>query len=135
MVAHLVRGIAQHEDDLLRALGNAPQTDSEAVTAEDGENNAHRFTAQLFLYIGGNIVHGGVVALSTGHDSLGHGHYVPVPDGKAILRLCGSFQDGLGDDLHQIVAAADDGSPDAPGYSTDHTAHKRLHSAATWRHT
>ena len=124
VIAHLVGGIAQHKNDLLCALGNAPQADSEAVAAEDGENNAHRFTAQLFLYIGGNIVHGGIVALSTGHDGLGHGHYIPVPDGKAILRLGGSLQNGLGDDLHQIVAAADNRRPDAPGNSTDHTAHK-----------
>ena len=90
---------------------------------------------QLFLHVGGNIVHGSVVALSAGHDGLGHGHYVPVPDGKAILRLGGSLQNGLGDDLHQIVAAADNRRPDAPGNSTDHTAHKQLQSAATWRHT
>ena len=75
-------------------------------------------------HVGGNIVHGSVVALSTGHDGLGHSHYIPVPDGKAILRLGGSLQNGLGDDLHQIVAAADNGRPDAPGNSTDHTAHK-----------
>jgi len=130
VVAHLVGGVAQHQDDLPSPLGNAPQAHGKAVAAEDGEDDAHGATAQLGLYVGGDVIGGCIVALGPGHDGLGHGHHVPVTDGEAVLRLRGSFQDGLGDNLHQIVAAADDGSPDTPGDSTDHTAHKKLHSAA-----
>ena len=46
MVAYLIRGVAEHKDDLLCALGNAPQADGKAVAAEDGENDTHGLTAQ-----------------------------------------------------------------------------------------
>ena len=121
VVAHLVRGIAQHQHHLFGAPGDAPQADGEAVAAEDGENDAHRPAAQLGADIPGDVVHSGIVALGTGHDGLGHGDDVAVANGKAVLR--GGLQHGIGDDLGQIIAAADDGRADAPGNSTDHTAH------------
>ena len=130
MVAYLIGGVAEHKDDLLCALGNAPQADGKAVAAEDGENDTHGLTAQLGADVGGNIIGRGIVALCAGHNGLGHGYNIPVADGKAILRLCGSLQNGLGDDLHQIIAAADNRRPNTPGNSTDHTAHNILHSAA-----
>ena len=42
-------------------------------------------------------------------------------DGKAVLA--GGLKNRLGDDLHQIVAAADDGSTDSHRYGADHAAH------------
>ena len=51
--------------------------------------------------------------------------YVEVDETRdtenAVLR--GGLQHGIGDDLGQIIAVADDGRADAPGNSTDHTAH------------
>ena len=118
VVAHLVGGVAE----LLRPFGDAPQADGKAVTAEDGEDHPHCAAPQLGLHVGGDIVHRGVVALGPGHNGLGHGHNVPVPEGKAVLLR--GLQQGTGDDLHQIVSAADNGGADAPGNGTDHTAHK-----------
>ena len=122
VVAHLVGGVTEHEDNLFGPFGNAPQADGKTVAAEDGENHAYRLPAQLGPDIVGNFIHGGVVALGPGHDGLGHGHNVPVAEGKAILG--GGLQQGIGYDLHQIVPTADDGGADAPGYGTDHTTHK-----------
>ena len=122
VVAHLVGGVAEHEDNLFRPLGDAPQADGKAVAAEDGEDHADCLAAQLGPDVGGNVVHRGVIALGPGDNGLSHGHNVPVPDGKAVLP--GGLQQGAGNHLHQIVTAADDGGADAPGNCTDHTAHK-----------
>ena len=121
VVAHLVRGIGEHEDHFLRALGNAPQADGKAVAAENGEDDADGLAAQLLLHVCGDIVHRGVVALGTGHDGLGHGDDVPVMEGEALLL--GGGQDGCGHDLLEIVSLADDGGADAPGNSSYHTTH------------
>ena len=119
VVAHLVRGVGELENDLLTALGDAPQTDGKAVAGEDGEHNAHGAAAQLGTDIGGDLVHGGVIALSAGHNGFGHGHNVPVPDGKAVLRGAGGVQDGLGNDVDQIVPLTDDGGPETSGNGAD----------------
>ena len=50
--------------------------------------------------------------LGPGYDGLGHGDYVPVTDGKAVLA--GGLKNRLGDYLHQVVPAADDGSANPP---------------------
>ena len=109
-------------DHLFAPLGDAPQADGEAVAAEDGENHTNRLPAQLGADVGGDLVYSGVVALGPGHNGLGHGHDIPVPEGKAVLP-CG-LQQGIGDNFRQVVPAADDGGADTPGYCTDHTAHK-----------
>ena len=122
VVAHLVRGIGEHQDHFLRALGDAPQADGKAVAAEDGEDDADGPAAQLLSHVGGDIVHRGVVALGPGHNGLSHGDDVPVMEGKALLL--GGGQDGCGHDLLQIVSLTDDGGADAPGYSSYHTTHR-----------
>ena len=121
VVAHLVGGIAEHQDDFLGPLGDAPQADGKAVAAENGEDDAHGLAAQLGLHIVGDIVHRGIVALGAGHDSLSHGNHVTVPDGEAVVS--GRLQHGIGDDLHQVITAADDRGPQAAGNGTDHTTH------------
>lgn len=122
MVAHLIRGIRQHQDHLFGALGDAPQADSETVAAEDGEDDANGFSAQLGLYIGGDIVHRGVVTLGAGHNGLSHCHYVAVAYGERAI--VDRLQDRPGDDLGQVISAADNGGADTHGYGADHPAHR-----------
>ena len=76
------------------------------------EQYAYRAAAQFGAHVGGDVVHGGVISLGPGYDGLGHGDYVPVTDGKAVLA--GGLKNRLGDDLHQVVPAADDGSANPP---------------------
>ena len=121
MVADFVRGVAEHQDHLLGALGDAAQANGETVAAEDGENNTHGLAAKLFLDVCGDIINGAVVALGAGHDGLGHGDNITVADCKTVVRS--GFQHGSGDDLSQVIALADDGGANASGNSTDHSAH------------
>jgi len=99
VVAHLVRGVAEHQKDLLGALGDAPQADGEAVAAEDGEDNADGFAAELCANIRGNIINAAIVALRTCHDGLGHGDDIAVA-GRNTAFLDG-FQDGIGYDFRR----------------------------------
>ena len=123
VVAHLVGGVGEHEDDLLRPGGDAPQAHGEAVPAQDGEDDAHGPAAQLGAHVLGDVADLGVVALGPGHDGLGHGHHVPVVELEP--RLLGGGQHGLRHDLREIVPRADDGRADAPGNRSDHTAHRK----------
>ena len=116
LVTDLVRGVREHQDDLLAALCDTAQADREAVTGKDGENDTHGATAQLGLDIGGDIVHRAVVALCTSHDGLGDGNDVAVAELKALG--CGSLQHAIGYDGGQIVTLADDGATDTPRNST-----------------
>ena len=121
LIAHLVGGVAQHQNDLLAAAGNTAQADSKTVTGQDGENNTHGFTAQLGADILGNGIHGCVVTLSTGHDGLGQCHNVTVAD--LIAFACCSFQHAAYGDLNQIVTLTDDGAANASGNGSDFSFH------------
>ena len=122
VIAHLVGGIGQHQDHLLGALGDAAQANSKTVAAEDGEDHANGLSAQLRLYIGGNIVHRGIVTLGAGHNGLSHGDYVAVAYGERAI--VDRLQDRPGDDLGQVISAADNGGADTHGYGADHPAHR-----------
>ena len=121
MVAHLVGRIAEHQDDLLGALGDAAQADGETVAAEDREDDADGLTAQLGTHVVGNVIHAAVVALRAGDDSLGHRDDVAVTGSK--LTAIGRSHDAIGHDLHQIIAFTDDRRTNAHGNSTNHSAH------------
>ena len=117
LVAHLVGGVGQHQHHLLAAHGDTAQADGEAVAGEDGEDHTDSLTAQLGADVVSDVLHRAVVALSAGHDGLGHGDDVAVTKLKALGL--GGLQDALGDDGGQIVALADDGAANTPGYGTD----------------
>ena len=121
LVAHLVGGVAEHQDDLLGAAGDTTQADGEAVTGQDGENDAHGLAAQLGADIGGNGIHGGVVALCAGHDGLGQRHNITVAN--FIAFTLGSFQNAVDSNFGQIVALTDDGAADTSGYGSDFSFH------------
>ena len=116
MVAHFVGRIAQHQHNLLRAFGNAPQADGETVTGQDREDDADGFPAQLRFHIGRDIVNGTVVALGTGNNGFCNGNDIPVTEGKAFAFR--SFQYAVGHNVSQVIALTDDRQTDASGYST-----------------
>ena len=72
---------------------------------------------KLGAHIGGDLVHGGIIALGPGHHGLGDGDDVLVPQGKAVAL--GRRQHAVHHDLGDVVPLPNDGGPDAPGYSTD----------------
>ena len=83
-IAHLVRGVAQHQNHLLAAAGNAAQADGKTVTGQDGENNTDGLAAQLGADILGNGIDGCVVTLRTCNDSLRHSDDITVTDRKSV---------------------------------------------------
>ena len=111
LVAHLVGGVAEHQHDLLRALGDAAQADGEAVAGQDGEDHADGLSAQLGFYVRRHVVHGGVVALRPRHDGFRHGDDVAVAQLKALAFR--RFQHAFRHDLRDVVSLADDGAADA----------------------
>ena len=121
VVAHFVRGIAEHQNDLLAALCDATQADCKAVAAEDGEHDTNSFTTQLGAHISGNIVHTGVIALGTGHYGLGHSNDITVTGSETVFLH--SFQDAASDDFYHIITLTDDGGTQTHRNSTKHTAH------------
>ena len=117
MVADLVGGIGEQQDDLAAALCHAAQEQREAVAAENGESHADGLAAGLGAHVGGNVVHRGIVALCAGDDGFGHGYNVTVVRGNARLAPC--FLHGGGGDLSDIVALSDDRGADAAHNGTD----------------
>ena len=117
VVAHLVGGIAEHEDDLLGAGGDALEADGEAVPAQDGEDHAHGVVPEFGADVGGDLVHGGIVALGPGHHGLRHRHHVLVVELEA--RALGSGEHAVHHDLGDVISLPNDGSTDASGYSAD----------------
>ena len=121
-VAHFVAGVAEHEDDLVRTLSDAPQADGKAVAGEDGQDDADGAGAELGTHVGGDVVHGGVVALRAGHHGLGDRDDVLIPQLEALLF--GRFQHTGDYDIGQVVPLADDRAANAPRYSTNFPFHK-----------
>ena len=111
LVAHLVRGIAEHQHDPFSSAGDAAQADGEAVAREDGEQNADRPAAQLGSDVGGDSVGRCIVALRARHDRFRHRHNVAVVQRKAVAR--GGSQHAFGHDGGEVVSLADDGAADA----------------------
>ena len=121
MVADLIGGVGEHQDDLFGAFCNAPQANGKAVAAENRENHANRLAAELIPHVCRNIIDSRIIPLCAGDDGLGHGHNVAVAD--LIPLLFCRFDHTVYHDLSQIVAFADDRGADASGYGTDHSAH------------
>ena len=117
MVAHLVGGIGEQDHHLLAGQGDALEQKREAISAQDGEGDAHGAAAGLGAHVGGDVLDGGIVALGPGHDGFGDGHHVPISRGDA--RLFPGGLHGLGGDGGDVVALTDDGRSHAPNYSTD----------------
>ena len=122
LVAHLVGRIAEHQHDFLHASGDAPQADGEAVPGQDGENHTDGIPAQLGADIGGNGIHGRVVALGPGHHGLGDGDHVTIP--QRVAFALGGLQNAAHHDLCQIVALTDNRAADASGYGSDFSFHR-----------
>ena len=76
-VAHLIAGIAEHEHDLVCALGDAPQTDGKTVAGKDGQDDADGAGAELGTHVGGDVVYRDIVALSASHYRLGDDILIP----------------------------------------------------------
>ena len=116
-VAHFIGRIAEHQNNLLAATGNAAQANGEAIAAQDGENDANGLATQLVADVFSNGIHGCIVTLGTGHDGLGNGHDIAV----AQLEIIGfgSGQNAVHNDLGQIVTFTDDGAADTAGDSAN----------------
>ena len=123
MVAHLVRGIAEHQHHLLHTGGNAAEQQGEAVAAEDGEGDAHSLAAGLGLHVGGDLLHRGIVALAAGHHGLGDSRHILVMGLDAVLLQC--RQDRGDHALHHIVALTENGGANAPCHRTQCSAHMK----------
>lgn len=132
LVADLVGRIAEHEDDLLRALCDAAEADGEAVARKDWENDADRFSAELGADVVRYVAYRGVVALRSRHHRFGHCDDVSVADGEALGL--GRLENAFGDYRAEIVSLADDGAADAARYGTDSACvfvHKKIQTFLT----
>ena len=116
MVADLVGGVGEHENDLLGAAGDAAQADGKAVAGEDGEHDGDGLAAQLGAHVGGNVVNRGVVAVGAGYDALGDGDDVPFVQLEAVLGHGGL--NGVGGELDYVVAFAYDRGTDTSRNNT-----------------
>ena len=121
LIAHLVRGIGQHQDDLLGSHGDAAQANGKTVAGQDGHNHTDGFAAQFGLHISGNGVYAGVVSLRTGHDGLGNTDYVTITQLKTFAFS--RFQNTVDHDITQVITFTDDGAANTSGNSTDFTFH------------
>ena len=68
VVAHFVGRIAEHEEDLLCALGHSAQADGEAVARKYRENDAEFAAWDLGFDVVSDVLGGGVIALSPCND-------------------------------------------------------------------
>jgi hypothetical protein len=121
VVTNLVGGIAEHQNDLFAAFGNAAQANGKSVAAENRENNTHSFTAQLSADVLGDGIHGGIVALGTGDYGLCNCNHISVAQSKTFA--VGSLQDTVHHNGSQVIALADDGAADAAGSSANSSFH------------
>ena len=87
-----------------------------------GEDDAAGVPAQLGADIGGNGIHGCVVALSAGYHGFGDGDHVPIP--QCIALAVRGLQNAVYHDLRQIVAFPNDGAANASGYGSDFSFHR-----------
>ena len=62
-VSDFIGRIAEHQDDLLCALRDAPQTDREPVAGKNGEDHSHSPAAELGSDICRDILHAAVITL------------------------------------------------------------------------
>ena len=116
-VADLVRRIAEHQNDLLRALGDASQTNRKPVAGKNRENHADRSAAELLFHVRRNVVHRGVIALRARHNRFGHGDHVPVAQRKSVAA--GRLEHAVRDDGRKVVPLPDDRAADAAGNCSD----------------
>ena len=107
MVAHLIRGVADDQMDLLKALGHAAQADGETVSGQDGEENNGFVATDLGLDILRDIVNRGVVAVGAGHDGLSYCDNILAVKRKALFL--GGVDNTACNDADQIIALTDDG--------------------------
>ena len=119
MIAHLVGRIAEHDDQLVHALGDAFEQHGETVARKYGEDEPHRAAARLGADVLGDLIHRGVIALCARDHRLRDGEdvavvYVETGDG-IVRRREQTFRHYDG----QIVALFDDGSFDTSGNRTD----------------
>ena len=123
VVANFIRGVGEHQHNLLAALGDTTQADGKAVAAQDGEDHADGLAAQLCADVLSDMIHGCVVTLGTGDNGLGHANDVTVADND--LAGLDRISHTGGNDLRKIIALADDRCAHAHGNSTKHTAHEK----------
>ena len=116
-VAHLVRRIGKHQDNLLHAGGDTSQADGETVAAQDGEDDAYGPAAGFGTHVRRDGGNGCVIALGTGHDGLRHADHIAVAKRKSFTFS--GFEDAGGDDGCQVVALTDDRATDAAGHGPD----------------
>ena len=83
MVAHLVGGIGQHDDELVHARRYAAQQHGEPVPRKDGEDEPHSAAASLGADILRDLLHGGVIALRAGDHRFGNGEHIAVLNVKS----------------------------------------------------
>jgi hypothetical protein len=116
MVSDLVGGVAEHKDDLFASLSDTAEADCEAVSGEDGEDNAHGAAAKLCFNVGSDVINRYVVALNARNNRFGDRDNVLVAkrESLAFSRL----DDGIGDYCRKIVAFTEDGATDTAGNCT-----------------
>ena len=125
VVSDLVRGIAEHERDLLHAGSDAAQHDGKTVAGENRENDADMVTAELRFHILGDVLHRRIVSGGTRNDGLRHGDYVAVVEGE-MLRLR-SGKNAVAHQRDKIVSLTDDRGTDAANNSTN-SSHSEITS-------
>lgn len=119
MVAHLVGRIAEHNDELVHALGNAFEEHRKTVARQNGEDEPDRAAARLCADVLCNLVHGGIVALRTRHDGFRDGKHVPVLNGKTRDGVGGCRKQALRDYEGKVVPFLYDWCFDTSGNRTD----------------
>ena len=105
MVSNLVAWVTEHEHNLFRSLGDAPQADCKPISAQDREYNADGFSAQFGTHIAGQLVSCSVVSLGACQNGFRHGQHILAADFK--IPLLHTFQQGIYNDLFQVVAFLD----------------------------
>ena len=113
MVAHLVGGIGQHDDELVHARRYAAQQHGEPVSRKNGEDEPHRAAASLGADILRDLLHGGVIALRAGDHRFGNGEHIAVLNVKSGRGVSRRGEQTLHRDGGEIVSLPDDRCLDA----------------------
>ena len=121
MITNLIGRVAQHQHYLFTALGNAAQADRKTISAENREDHADSFSAELISHICCDIVHAYIVSLCACDDCFGHTDHVPISRNKSFFIHCINYRARY--DLCKVIALTNDRRAKTDRYRSIHSTH------------